>query len=248
MRRGEQFPDEQAEIVFNDVFLEYLEDLLPEQREDVLVEVVRLCRNPAGNHPLSNRGGADRLAGWNTVDVLDKEHRVVFGSHIVDGVGLVEVLCAGPRRGNAVYDLAVALSRTGRLSKDEVTEIWQALVLMDVVAETVDLDGWDYRPPPAPDGMVKAAVTSGLLDEPTARVLSIDELTAAMAQGWDEGRPDPAAALAAALHRARAGVDVGDATRILHGRRLDRCAVILPRAGTACVRRAGHGGPHRATP
>lgn len=246
MRRGDRFPDDQAEVVFNDAFLEYLERLPAHEREDVLVEVVRLCGHPSGTHPLSNRGGADRLAGWNTVDVLRKEHRVVFGSRLERGVGVIEVLCAGPRRGAAVYDLASALTATGRLTEDEVTEIWLALSLMDIVAEAVDLDGWDYRPPPAPAGMIRAAVAAGLLDEATAEVLSLDEITAAMEGGWSAEGPNPAAAVAAALRRARSGVD-GDVTRILAGRKAERCGVLLPRAGRACIRRRGHPGPHRAT-
>ena len=248
MRRGEKFPDDQAEIVFNDVFLEYLEQLPAGQREDALVEVVRLCENPAGTHPLSNRSGRDRLSGWNTVDILGGEHRVVFASRVVDGVGLVEVLCAGPRKADAVYDLAAALVRTGVLTDEEVTQIWQALSLMDVIAEDVNLDGWDYRPPPAPEGLVQSAIATGLLDEATARALSKDELLAAMEEGWSRGEPDPDAAIAAAMRRARAGVDAVDVTRILAGRRADRCRAVLPRAGAPCIRRAGHPGPHRATP
>lgn len=146
MRSGAHFPDDQAEIVFNDVFVEYLDQLTPGERESVQADVVALCTNPVGTHPLSNRGGPDRLAGWNTLDVLAKEHRVVFASRTQDGVGVVEVLCAGPRRADAAYDLANALLATGRLSAQEVTEIWQALTLLDVITEQVGLDGWDYRP------------------------------------------------------------------------------------------------------
>lgn len=247
MRSGESFPNDQAELVLNDVFLEYLETLTVAQRESVLADVLALCRNPAGTHPLSNKSGTDRLAGWNTLDVLNKEHRVVFASRVEDGVGVIEVLCAGPRRADAAYDLANMLIGTGRLTGEEVTEIWQALTLLDVIAEEVGLDGWDYRPPPAPAGMVKAAVSAGLLDEHTAQLLGKDELEAAMEGGWGEHGPDPVAAVRAAVHRARAGVDVADLTRILRGRAQDRCDVILPRAGAACVRRAGHPGPHRAT-
>jgi hypothetical protein len=247
VRRGERFPNDQAEIVFNDIFLEYLETLTLAEREDVLVETVRLCANPAGTHALSNRGSDEKLAGWNTVDVLGKEHRMVFSSRVIDGVGIVEVLCAGPRKANAVYDIAADLSRTGRLTEDEVTQIWQALTLMDMVAESINLDGWDYRPTPAPEGMVMAAVRSGLLSEPTARALSQDELTAAMAEGWTAGGPDPIAALAAAMLRARAGVDAGDVTRIIEGRARDRCQAAMPRARVQCIRRAGHPGPHRAS-
>lgn len=86
MRTGEKFPEDQAYIEFNDAFVESLERLTLTQRESVIAEVVALCRNPAGTHPLSNRGG-QKLAGWNTLDVLQKEYLVVFASRVdvVDG-------------------------------------------------------------------------------------------------------------------------------------------------------------------
>ena len=246
MRRGERFPNDQAQIVFSDPFVEYLESSLTfGQCEEVLAEVVALCANPAGSHPLSNRGSTDRLAGWNAVDVLNQEHRVVFASRIVNGVGLIEVLCAGPRRASAAYDLANALVASGALTHDEVIEIWQALTLLDVIAEQVGLDGWDYRPPAAPEGLIRAAVASGVLNEATARLLASDEITAAMTAGWDHDGPDPTAALRAALRRARAGVEVGDLTRVLASRAHDRCDAVLPRTGARCVRRDGHPGAHR---
>lgn len=247
MRSGETFPGGQAEIVFNDVFIEYLERLTEDERQSILVDVVALCHNPAGTHPLSNRGNTDRLAGWNTLDVLDKQHRVIFSSRVVDGTGTIEVLCAGPRRAEAAYDLANALVRTGRLEPEEVTEIWQALTLLDVLAEEIGLDGWDYLPPAAPAGMVRAAVAAGLLDEATARLLAKDELEAAMEHGWGPDGVDPVSALRAALRRARAGVDPGDLTRIMQRRARDRCAVVLPRTGRVCIRRAEHPGAHRST-
>lgn len=247
MRSGESFPHDQAEIVFNDVFVEYLEKLTVAERESVLIDVLALCRNPGGTHPLGNKTAADQLAGWNTLEVLNKEHRVVFGSRIHNGVGIVEVLCAGPRRAKAAYDLANALIATGRLTAEECTEIWQVLTLLDVIAEEVGLDGWDYRPPPAPEGMVKAAVAAGVLDEDTAKLLAKDELEAALEGGWAENGPDPVAAVRAAIQRARGSVDLADLTRILAGRAADRCGVLLPRAGVACIRRAGHPGPHRAS-
>jgi len=247
LRTGDTFSDNQAEIVFNDVFVEYLEGLTEAQKRSVLVEVTSLCASPAGNHPLSNRTAADHLAGWNTVDVLNKEHRVVFSSRLTGGVGTIEVLCAGPRRADAAYDLANALIRTGRLEPDEVTEIWQVLTLLDVLAEEVGLDGWDYAPPAAPDGMVRAIVAAGLLDEATARVLSKDELEAAMSGGWGAGGADPVAALRAAMARARAGVDPGDIVHQVLRRREGRCGAVLPRTHQACIRKAGHPGAHRST-
>jgi hypothetical protein len=248
MRHGQGFPGGQAEIVFNDVFVEYLEELRLEQRESVLVSIVALCDNPIGSHPLSNRSSHDTLAGWNTLTVLHNEHRVIFSSIVANGVGVIEILCAGPRRAGAAYDMANALIRTGRLTNEEVTEIWQALMLLDVIAEEVGLDGWDFAPPPAPDGMVRAVVASGLLPESIARALSKDELEAAMEHGWDRGDPNPASALDAAIRRARLGVSEVDVTHILEQRAAERCDVLLPRAGVRCIRRAGHPGPHRSRP
>jgi len=226
--------------------LEYLESLTAAEVESVLVDVVSLCRNPVGTHPLSNRNRADQLGGWNTIEVLRREHRVVFGSCVEDGVGVIEVLCGGPRRGEAVYDMANLLIATGRLTADEATQIWEALVLLELTAERAGLDGWDYRPPAAPPGMVKAAVSTGLLPEGIASALSKDELEAALEGGWLGGQPDAAAALDAALRRARGSVDAVDVTRVLAGRALDRCDALLPRAGVRCIRRKGHPGPHRA--
>lgn len=245
----ESFPGLQAHFVFYDPFLEYLEEqLTAAQREDVLVDVVALCLNPQGKHALGNRNDKDALAGWNTLDVLGGEHRVIFSSRVVGGVGLVEVLCAGPRRADKAYDIANALVRTRRLDKEEVTELFEALGLLDVVAEMIGLDGWDYRPPAAPEGMVRAVVAAGLLEESTARILSKDEIEAAMEHGWTSSGADPSAALTAALRRARAGADVGDLTRVVKGRARDRCAAQLPRTGGSCIRRAGHPGPHRSKP
>lgn|GEM_PF-591957 len=247
MRSGGTFPGNQGEIVFNDVFVEYLEALTAAQRQSVLADVAALCANPSGNHPLSNRTVTDQLAGWNTLDVLKREHRVVFSSRVIDGVGTIEVLCAGPRRADAAYDLANALIRTLRLDPEEITEIWQALTLLDVLAEDVGLDGWDYAPPAAPEGMMRAAVAAGLLDEAMAHLLSKDELEAAMAHGWGVAGADPQAALRAALARARGGVDPGDIMRQILRRLEGRCGAVLPRTHQACVRKAGHPGAHRST-
>lgn len=251
MRQGEHFPDDQEYILFNDAFVESVEPLTPSEREDLVADVVALCTNPAGLHPLSNKGG-QKLAGWNTVDVLHKQYRVVFASRVdavgTQQVGMTEVLVAGPRRADAAYDMADALRRSGRISDEQMTEVLEALALLDTVAEKVGLDGWDYRPEPAPAGMVKAAVVSGILDERTANALSKDELEAAMANGWDDqGNPDPVAALAAAMRRARSSVEPLDLTRIMQGREEPRCGVIMPRTHRPCIRRRGHPGAHRAT-
>ena len=141
-------PGDQAEIVFGDAFVEYLDRLPQRDREAVLSEVVALCWRPGGDHPLGNRAGSP-LAGWRTLEVLERRHRIVFSSRVVDGVGVIHVLCAGPRRASAVYDAAAALVASGRLSDEEATQIWDAIILLELVAETLGLDGWDYLPPPA---------------------------------------------------------------------------------------------------
>lgn len=155
MRGNERLPDDQAEIVFSASFLLYLDDLTPDERESVLAEVVALCDNPIGKHPLSNRSAADRLAALNTVEVLGKKQRVVFAARAEQGVGLIEVVCTGPRTGNAVYDVANALVRSGRLTEVEATQLSDALALLEVVAESVGIDGWDYRSRPAEAHLVR---------------------------------------------------------------------------------------------
>ena len=252
MQPGDKFSNDQAFILFNDAFLESLEDLTEQQRIDVLAEVVTLCANPGGNHTLSNRSG-QKLAGWNTLDVLQKEYRVVFASRIeeVDGeeVGHVEVLVLGPRKAHAVYDMAEALRKTGRLTEDELTEVWEALALLDTVAEDVGLDGWDYRPEPAQIGLIKSAVAAGILDEATASTMTKDEINAAMEHGWnpETGALDPTGALAAALQRARSGIEPLNLTRIFADRKEPRCGAIMKRTLKRCIRRKDHPGPHRAT-
>ncbi|MFI6170069.1 hypothetical protein ACIBCN_25030 [Nocardia sp. NPDC051052] len=116
-----------------------------------------------------------------------------------------------------------------------------------MLVEDIGLDGWDYRPEPAPAGLIRTVAAAGLLDETIARVMSKDEINAAMSQGWGPDGPDPRAALRAALARARAGVDPGDLNRIVAGRGEPRCDAVLPRAGAACIRRKDHPEPHRAT-
>lgn len=251
MPPGETFPDDQAYLFFNDAFVESVEHLTVTERETLLADVVALCRNPGGSHTLSTTRG-QTLAGWNTVDVLQREYRVVFASRIetVGGeqVGMIEVLVAGPRRASAAYDMAEALRRSGRIGEEQMSEVWEALSLLDAVAEDIGLEGWDYRPEPAPPGMAKAAVAAGILDPETAGALSKDELEAAMESGWDDhGNPDPVSALGAAMRRARTGVESLDLTRIMSERKEPRCGVVLPRSQKTCVRRHGHPGPHRSS-
>ena len=244
MRSGSSFPDDQAEVVLGDAFVEYLDRLTESEQIRVIEDVVALCHNPAGKHPLSNKAGS-HLAGWNTLDVLGGEHRVVFASRVVDGVGTLEILCAGPRRADAAYTIASALIATGHLTDDEITEIWQALALLDVVAEDVGLDGWDYTPVPAPDGLRRSAVAAGVLDEETAALLSRDEINAAMEAGWGPSGADRTLALDAALHRARSNARFHGA-HAFADRLAPRCGALMPRARQTCIRKHGHPGPHRS--
>ena len=244
MRRGARLPGDAAEVVLTDVLVEQLVGLDTAAREDVLVELARLCEDPGGRHPLRAP-----LAGWNTVDVLGAQRRIVYRARVVDGVGLIEGLCLGPRTDEEVSDTAVALRDSGTLTAAELADLWESLAILDVVAEHVGLDGWDFRPAPAPEGMRRAAVAAGLLDPTTAALLGRDEIEAAMRAGWGPHGPRPAAALVAALRRARARsvpLDAEEAAAILATRAEDRCGALLPRVQRSCIRRAGHPGPHRS--
>ena len=246
MRAGESMPGDQAEITFTDAFYDYLEGLTTHEAESVLADVNRLCDNPAGKHPLSNKTKTDRLAGLNTLDVLGGDHRVVFQSRIENGVGSISVLCAGPRANNAIYAAANDLIRTGHLTELEATQIWEALTLLDVHAEAIGLDGWDYAPEPASVGLRKSAVAAGLIDNAHADVMSKDEILAAMESGYDSsGQPNMALALDAAMRRARANAPAHPSGTISE-RREPRCGAFMARAGALCVRRKNHPGAHRA--
>lgn len=242
MRRGGRFPDDQAQVVFSDAVIDQLDDLTEDQQVAVVAEIILLCDAPGGRHPLRAP-----LAGWNTLDVLSRQHRVIYKATTVGGTGLLEVLCLGPRSENEVYDMAVGLTQSGLLAPDEVTDLWDALGLLDVLAEDVGLDGWDYSPPPAPPGMQRAAVAAGVVDAETASLLSKPELEAAMEAAWagPGHSPDQEAALVAALERARRNAAVPDRSAIT-GRKAPRCAAPMPRAAGRCIRRRGHPGPHRA--
>lgn len=244
MRRGERFPDDQAEVVFSDALVTQLGALTEDERTDVLGDVVRLCAEPSGKHPL-----ATPLAGWNTLEVLGGHKRVVYKATVVGATGLIEALCLGPRSANEVHDMAVGLVDAGLLDPDEITDLWDALAVLDVVAEHVGLDGWDYRPAPPPAGMIRAAVAAGLLTEQVAALLSKAELEAAMADGWGPDGPDPHAAIVAALEIARSRDRLPrtlDVEQVVLARTAARCGAHMPRAGTRCIRRAHHPGPHRA--
>lgn len=247
MRGNDRLPDDQAEIVFSEAFLLYLDDLTNSEQEIALATVVALCANPVGKHPLSNRTSTDRLAGLNTVETLGRSHRIIFSSRVEAGVGVIEVICAGPRTDNAVYDIANALIRSGELTDAEVTQLWEALALLDVLAEDVGLQGWDFAPPVAEPHIARALVQLGLVREDIAAVLSRQEADAAMRDGYDDdGRPDSRAAFAAILRAARVRSDYVDVGDVLRRRREKRCGAQMPRARAACVRRVGHPGPHRA--
>ncbi len=240
MRRGSRLPDDQAEIVFSDIIIEQLEQFTEDQRIDVLAEIIHLCDDPGGKHPLHTP-----LSGWNTLDALGAEFRVVYKATVPGGVGLLEVLCIGPRSDSEVYDMAIGITRTGLLSEDEVTQLWEAIGLLDVMTEDIGLEGWDYRPAAASEGMRRAAVSSGLLSQDTANLLAKDELEAAMTSGWGPDGADPEKALLAALERARGSADFS-VRKILEVRRDDRCGAFMVRTRSTCVRRAGHPGPHRS--
>lgn len=228
--------------MFLDPFVEQLALRSVHDQIEVVAEVIRFCDDPAGKHPLRAP-----LVGWNTLDVLGGHHRVVFRASIVNNCGLIEVLCLGPRSADEVYDIAHALVDAHLLTDDEVTALWDALAILDIIEEEVGLDGWDYAPPPAPDGMVRAAVAAGVLDVSVARLMSLHELQAALEHGWTRGEPDPEAAILAALERARSRVrEVVDARSIVLARLDTRCGVLMPRAKSRCIRRTDHPGPHRA--
>lgn len=244
MRRGERLPDDQAEVVVTDDFIEYLEGLPQRgQVRQVLKDVIRLCEDPAGKHPL----GSD-LAGLNTVETLQKKHRIVYGARDEAGVGLIEVLIAGPRRDNEIYDLMNLLR--SKLTDEEWTQIWEVLELVEQTAEEVGLDPWDHAPESAPTGLVEAAVSSGVLDREIAEVMSKDEIIAAIEGGYTESGIDKAAALDAAMKTARAAGHPRPLPKQVYGKRTTepRCAAMMERAGKPCIRRSGHPGPHRARP
>ena len=241
MRRGSRFPADQAEVVFSDVLVEQLSDLPHDQQLNVLGAIVGLCEDPAGKHPLKRP-----LAGWNTLEVLEGHKRVIYKASTPGGTGLIEALCLGPRSDQEVYDMAAGLAASGCLSEEEATQLWDALALLDTLPEQLGLEGWDYRPPSAPEGMRKSAVAAGVLREEEAQFLSADELAVAMNAAWTaDGGPDPERALQAALERARGSANFSQRA-ILHARREDRCGALMPRARQSCVRRRGHRGPHRA--
>ena len=246
MRAGGKIPDDQAEIVFSDVFFEYLATLTKIEQLSVLETIESLTRNPAGKHPLSNTTKYGKLAGFNTVETLDGEHRAIFRVQVVDGVGVIEVIVGGPRRGDEIYSAANALEKSGKLTADEVTQIWDALDLLEIVSEKAGLNSWDYLPEPGAESQQRTLVGAGVLPGEIASILSKDELNEAMNAAWSnpDRQPDPDAAIEAALRRARNNsISTGD---LIASRREPRCGAMMPRAKKPCVRRQGHPGAHRS--
>lgn len=249
MRAGDHFPDDQAELVLSTQVEEWIaENVEQSQFDELLDDLVELFTKPWGKHPLSNRGADDRLAGLNTTATLHGDYRIVYRASIsASGTGLIEVIAIGARSGNRVYDAVNALIASGKLSADEVRSIWDMLELYEQAAEKHGLERWDYRPDPPPAGLVKSAVAVGALPEEVAELLSIDELTAAIANAWDPdtGELDPDRALAAALERVSGSTDP---ERLIARREEPRCGALMPRAKAPCIRRRGHAGAHRAHP
>lgn len=247
MREGERLPEDQAELVLTDEAVEWIaENVEQSQWDGFLDDLVELFARPWGKHTLSNRSSADRLAGLHTATTLGGTHRIVFRSSISpEGTGLIQILAIGQRSGNRIYDSVNALVASGRLTDVEAQSIWDMLALYDQVAEKYGLELWDFRPAPAPTGMIKAAVASGVLPAEIAEVLTQDEIATAMAHGWDPetGEPDPDAALDAALDRVAGSADP---ERILDVRSEPRCGALMPIADALCIRRRGHPGAHRS--
>lgn len=248
MRDGEKFPADQAEVVFAEEVVDWIADNLEQSEwDDVIDDIISLFTNPAGKHTLSNRRSG-KLAGLNTTATLRGDYRIVFRSSISsEGTGLIQILALGPRSENRIYDAVSALVNSGKLTDDEVESIWAMLAVYDRTAQKHGLELWDYRPPPAPEGMIKAAVVSGVLPHDVAVHLTKDEISAAMADGWnpDTGEPDPDRALVAALERVASS---STPERLVAQRSEPRCGAPMPIAKRPCIRVRGHAGAHRATP
>ncbi|MGO3290556.1 hypothetical protein ACT3SQ_17545 [Brachybacterium sp. AOP42-C2-15] len=249
MRVGDHLPDDQAEVVLSSHVEEWIADNVDQaQWDELLDDIIALFTMPWGKHPLSNRSASDQLAGLNTTATLRGDYRIVFRSSIASGgAGLIEIIAIGPRTGNRIYDAVNALVTSGALDEDEVQSIWDMLDLYEHTADKHGLELWDYRPDPAPAGLVKSAVAIGALPQELAEILSADELNAAIANAWDPdtGELDPPRALRAALARVTGS---SDPERIMSLREEPRCGAFMPRAKAPCVRRRGHAGAHRAAP
>lgn len=248
MRVGESLPGDQAEVVFTTEAEEWIASHVEDsQWDELLDDVVALFTQPWGKHPLSNRHASDLLAGLNTTATLRGAYRIVFRSALSpEGTGLIEILAIGPRSNNRIYDAVNSLIGSGKLSDDVMQSIWDMLEIYETTAEKHGLELWDFQPEPAPPGLIKSAVTIGVLPQELAEVLSADEINAAMADSWDPdtGDLDPVRALRAAVQRVAGSADP---ERIFASRQEPRCSAHMPRADKPCARRRGHPGAHRAT-
>lgn len=121
MRDGEKLPNDQAEMVLSVEAVEWIARNIEESAWDgFLDDLVVLFTRPWGEHPLSNLGGASRLAGLNTATTLGGDHRIVFRVSVSDrGTGLIEVIAIGLRRNNRIYDSDSALLSVARSSDPE---------------------------------------------------------------------------------------------------------------------------------
>ena len=247
MRDGERFPEDQAEVVLSTEAVEWIAEHVEESRwDEVLDDILALFTQPAGKHPLSNRGGTDRLAGLNTTATLGADCRIVFRSSVSsEGTGLIEIIALGKRSDNRIYDAVNALITSGKLTEDEAQSVWEMLALYETTAEKHGLELWDYRPEPAPPGLIRSAVASGALPLEIAEQLTKDEINEALTHAWDpeRGEPDPARALAAALGRVATS---STPERIMAQRSKPRCGAHMPIADQPCIRVRGHAGAHRA--
>lgn len=239
-----ELPRAQAEVVVSETLLEQLGDLPHNAAVDVLATALKLSDNPSGKHALG-RKGKQNLSGWNTSEVLRLAQRIVFSARVIDGVLVIHALCIGPRRDSEVYTIAEAVLKSGALDDEQTQQVWEALALLNVAPELVGLDGWDYQPAAAPDGLRKTVISAHLLDPDDVAHMSAAELVAAMDQGWGEDGWDRDKALAAALAVHRSANPQPDPATVFAKRKEPRCGVFMPRARAHCVRREGHPGPHR---
>lgn len=248
MRDGEKFPGDQAEVVLTSEAVDWIADNVEQTRWDEVLDDIRaLFTRPAGKHALSNRSATDRLAGLSTTATLGTDCRIVFRSSVsAEGTGLIRIIALGTRSDNRIYDAVNALLASGKLTDDEAQSIWDMLELYDQTAEKHGLELWDYRPVPAPEGLIKTVVASGALSQEIAEQLTKDEINAAMENAWDPetGELDPERALAAALDRV-AGSSTPE--RVIAQRAEPRCGAHMPIADRPCIRVRGHAGAHRAT-
>lgn len=240
----DELPHNQAEVVFTEHSIDWLiEHVTASQREHVFDTIVDLFRAPQGKHALSHQNKTN-LVGFNTVEAAQREFRIVYRVSIINNTGLIEIITIGQRRDGEVYAEAHDLIHSGKLTEAEQTQIWDALILVNETKSRIGLEGWDYSEEPAPEGLIKAAVAAGVITEDTAKLLSKNELVAAMAAAWATGTLDPAAGLAAAFDRVATSTTPD---RILASRKEARCGAMMPKLGVPCIRQQGHAGAHRGS-